>query len=185
MQAAPKLEQRFELQTRRVFLGKWNCGPTPVTLKVDRQHPEGVLEFFPAENYALKGQYLNVLYDLGACTRFEVDKTNGTLCFWAIWEPPFMDLLGLDTYAPFVSQDSPESSLYIEYDKKPYEDSASHWPSQLVRLPPARAYRAIAHAPARAVVQAASALPLPPPRHHPAICRSKPLSYTMRAGEVV
>ena len=137
-QPAPLPEQRFErfeLQTRRVFLGKWNCGPTPVVLKVDRQHPHGQLEFFPADGHGLKGQYPYVLYDLGACTRFEVDKSNGTLCFWAMWEPPFMDLLGLDTYAPFVSQDQTESSLYIEYDKKAYEDGAPHWPSQFVRLP--------------------------------------------------
>ena len=46
-----------------------------------------------------------------------------------------MDLLGLDTYAPFVAQDRPESSLYIEYDKTAYEGGAPQWPTQFVRLP--------------------------------------------------
>ena len=148
-QAASVLPQRFELQTKRVYLGKWNCGPTTVILKVNEEHPYGLLEFFPAEGYGLGDarRYVNVPYDLSACTRFEVDKTNGTLCFWSMWEPPWMDLLGTDMYAPFVSHEYPKSSLFIQYDKKAFDvEDAPQWPSTFVRLPPARACHAIARA---------------------------------------
>ena len=146
--------ERFMLQTKRVWLGTWDCGPTNVILRIGKDHPSGVLEFYPAEGHGLRGgQYPQVLYDFRAVMRFEIDKAHGTLCFWAMWEPPFMDLLELDTYAPFVGQDQPESSLCIQYDQEAFlrdHPGTMTWPSQIVRSPPARArpYRATARPPA-------------------------------------
>ena len=116
------------LHTRRTMLGTWDCGPATVTFNGEK------IMWFPAESCPLPGtsEWPLISFSISTITAFEVDKQNGGLGIWALGSLPFGAQLG-QRWSPMWSYECPESSIFIQYDKK---DFAAEWPSQIAVLAP-------------------------------------------------
>ena len=124
----PAAPEPFTLRTRRVMMGKHNFGPAVVAFSADK------VEWYPADNYCLPDKtYPLVSVPTNSITAFQVDKQQGGLAIWSMFEPPCSDQLG-DKWKPFGDRTEPESSIFIEYDLQPYQASNVAWPSEIVKL---------------------------------------------------
>ena len=110
------------------MLGTWDCGPATVTFNGEK------IMWFPAESCPLPGtsEYPLISFSISTITAFEVDKEKGGLGIWALGSLPFGAQLG-QRWSPMWSYECPESSIFIQYDKK---DFAAEWPSQIAVLAP-------------------------------------------------
>ena len=132
----------------RVLIGKFDAGATQVSF--DGKH----ISFMLGHPTPVSEQYVLVNLTVTAMTKFEVDKSRGTLCFWGMWDlvtslrlvVPGMAHLPFahefdNLYQPFKSDHEPESSIFIEFDKAAYVtrsgDIASRsWPSKILAVNP-------------------------------------------------
>ena len=118
----------------RVLIGKFDAGATQVSF--DAKH----ISFMLGHPTPASEQYMFAHLPVTEMIKFEVDKSRGTLCFWGMWDLPFAHELD-DLYKPFVTHHEPESSIFMEFDKKAYttcsgDEASRSWPKKILAVNP-------------------------------------------------
>ena len=127
---ASSLSNDFTLQTKRVTMGTWDCGPATVTFSANN------IIWTPEQTYGLAqgvpgtDEYPLISVPMATVTRVEVDKMRGALAIWSLWDAPF-DLHG--RWKPMAGAVDPASSIYIQYDAAPFQGNGPPWPSGIFK----------------------------------------------------
>ena len=104
--AAAARSEPYELQSKRIRVGTWDCGATPISFSAK------TIQWIPAEGHPVPGstnEYPYITLPISAITGFQVDKVKGGLAFWTLWDPPFA--LG-STYTPYLDHsESPRRTV--------------------------------------------------------------------------
>jgi hypothetical protein len=117
----------LSVRMKRIFIGTFDCGAAEVTFE------KGKIRWFPNNPVPREGFPL-ISLDADAMSVFEVDKARGSLCLRGMWELPYIDS---GQYAPFLSTEEPESSIFMEYYKEDYPmERGTSWPSKIMEQHP-------------------------------------------------
>jgi hypothetical protein len=107
----------IQYDTRRTYLGTWNCGKATVTFDA-----RGV-SWLPAETFPtpVNQSYPLVSIPWSAITGGQIDKQNCSLVLWALHEVPFQGEL-FNLYSPMSDRHDPQSSIYIVMEPTQFHD---------------------------------------------------------------
>jgi hypothetical protein len=107
----------IQYDTRRTYLGTWNCGRATVTFDA-----RGV-SWLPAETFPtpVTQSYPLVRIPWSAITGGQIDKVNCSLVLWALHELPFQSEL-FNFYSPMSDRHDPQSSIYIVMEPTQFHD---------------------------------------------------------------
>ena len=123
---------QFTLVASKVMIGSHHCGKN-----VEVTFTSSNVRWYPGEGYLLPdGTYSLTSVPIQSVTKVEVDKTQGGIAIWSMFEPPY-ETSG--KFLPFCAHTEPQSSIYFEYNADDFEREdrpRTKWPSEIIQVAP-------------------------------------------------